>query len=132
MRYYRDPLRHPTRKYIGVVLQESHSLPLVPGVARKRRLGMYAQAMNNTEEEGDALSAGDAEVETRVTRAVDVPNPGVVVRRPNWQIGKIAERPENKVEPFQPGDRFLAWRKRLIKAKKATERMGFKKRKPRK
>ena len=134
VRYYRDPAKHKERKYIGVVLQENHTLPLMKGVARKRRLGMYAQRMTDAETEPDALTeileggmeASDA-LTAAPTRAVEVPQPGLLVRRANWQIGKLAELPKNQVAPFQPGDRFLAWRKRITKAKANAERSGLKK-----
>lgn len=136
VRYYRDPAKSKDRKYIGVVLQEHHTLPLIKGVARKRRLGMYAQRMPGSEEEGDdALTALDTDADvveatvdapTISRRAVEIPRPGLLVRKANWEIGKIADLPANQVEPFKPGARFLAWRKRTERAKKSAERQGLK------
>ncbi|KAF2153372.1 ribosomal protein L27 [Myriangium duriaei CBS 260.36] len=142
VRYYRDPARHKDRKFIGVALQENHPLPPLAGVARKRRLGMYAQRMPGAEvETEDALSVLATEAEDGIetseglptkpsqvapARMVEVPQPGVVVRRANWQIGKVAELPKNQVSPFVPGDRFLAWRKRAARAKVSAERRGLK------
>lgn len=104
---------------------------------------MYAQQMGASElESEDTMGALNAASEGEIddtavhptfssraepTRAVEVPQPGVVVRRANWQIGKIADLPANQVKPFQPGDRFLAWRKRAERAKKSAERRGLKK-----
>jgi ribosomal protein L27 len=45
VRYYRDPARHPTRKYIGVVFDQADKLPRPPGSPRRRRLGLVAVPM---------------------------------------------------------------------------------------
>ncbi|KAL1902399.1 hypothetical protein Sste5346_001379 [Sporothrix stenoceras] len=42
VKYYRDPLRHPTRQYIGVTYDRNDRLPYSPHAARKRKLGMVA------------------------------------------------------------------------------------------
>ena len=40
VKYYRDPARHPDRKYIGVVFNKSDTLPYPQHAERKRRLNM--------------------------------------------------------------------------------------------
>ncbi|EMF11612.1 Ribosomal_L27-domain-containing protein [Sphaerulina musiva SO2202] len=40
--YYRDPLKHPHRKYIGIVFDRSQTLPQAPNTPRRRKLGMLA------------------------------------------------------------------------------------------
>jgi large subunit ribosomal protein L27 len=42
VRYYRDPLKHPDRQYIGVALNKNDTLPYPRNATRKRRLGMVA------------------------------------------------------------------------------------------
>lgn len=42
VKYYRDPLRHPTRQYIGVTFNREDKLPYPPNAARRRRLGLIA------------------------------------------------------------------------------------------
>ncbi|CAK7203844.1 hypothetical protein SEUCBS139899_006593 [Sporothrix eucalyptigena] len=42
VKYYRDPLRHPDRQYIGVTFERNDTLPYSPNAPRKRRLGMVA------------------------------------------------------------------------------------------
>lgn len=42
VKYYRDPARHPKRRYIGVTFERHDSLPLNAALPRKRRLGMLA------------------------------------------------------------------------------------------
>ena len=42
VRYYRDPLKHPKRQYIGVCFEKHETLPYAPNAARRRRLNMLA------------------------------------------------------------------------------------------
>ena len=42
VKYYRDPAKHPKRRYIGVVFDRNMTLPTPPNAARRRRLGLYA------------------------------------------------------------------------------------------
>lgn len=48
VKYYRDPLKHPKRQYIGVVFERSQTLPQPPNAVRRRRLGMLAYQMPQT------------------------------------------------------------------------------------
>ena len=120
--YYRDPDRHPKRKYIGVVFERGQTLPQPANAVRRRRLGMLAHQMPSTEVEqttgdltypappdaADMASApatfiSDAPNEVRPKKAVkrsasDVPEikltlrPGYMYRESNWEIGRAAER----------------------------------------
>jgi len=56
VKYYRDPVTHPKRQFIGVVFERSQTLPQPPHAVRRRRLGMLAYRMKGAEEVGDALS----------------------------------------------------------------------------
>lgn len=42
VRYYRDPARHPDRKFIGIVFEKTQSLPQPHNAVRRRKLGMLA------------------------------------------------------------------------------------------
>lgn len=42
VKYYRDPLRHPKRQYIGVVYNKTDVLPTPVGAPRKRKLNLVA------------------------------------------------------------------------------------------
>ncbi|CAK7274663.1 hypothetical protein SEPCBS119000_006287 [Sporothrix epigloea] len=42
VKYYRDPQRHPDRKYIGITFERNDVLPYSPSAPRKRRLGLVA------------------------------------------------------------------------------------------
>lgn len=62
--YYRDPLKHPDRKYIGIVFERHQTLPQAPNEVRRRRLGMLAYQKPPT----------DAEVETGELQFVSSPD----------------------------------------------------------
>lgn len=155
VKYYRDPLKHPKRQYIGVVFQRDHTLPQPPNAARRRRLGMLAMKMEGA---GDALSVLDAngtqgagelllgkqlgrgsssrekpgekprEIRARAGKELPL-RPGYMYREANWEIGRAAERANVRVAPFKPRNRFLAWRKATARKAKNAERRGMRKRK---
>ncbi|OAQ75784.1 50S ribosomal protein L27 [Purpureocillium lilacinum] len=64
VKYYRDPARHPDRKYIGVVFDKADVLPYPAHAERRRRLGMTAHAIRAAEER-PALSASGIPFEVR-------------------------------------------------------------------
>ncbi|KJX94195.1 hypothetical protein TI39_contig4209g00001 [Zymoseptoria brevis] len=60
VRYYRDPARHPKRKYIGVVFQREQTLPQPPNAARRRLLGRLAyEAPTQPAESWSEISEND-------------------------------------------------------------------------
>jgi large subunit ribosomal protein L27 len=159
VKYYKDPLKHPKRQYIGVAFERHQVLPTPPNAARRRRLGMLAihQAPEPVPESIIPVPtpvAADSEgitieIETSVKskkggRDMTKTREGVTLkmstnymfREGNWEIGMAAERAGVQVRKFERGDRFLAWRKsNARKAKNAEKRsMGrnAKKAKPRK
>lgn len=56
VKYYRDPLKHPDRQYIGVVFERGQTLPQAPHAVRRRRLGMLAYQMQPVLEAGEQSS----------------------------------------------------------------------------
>ncbi|GAB1730936.1 hypothetical protein NU195Hw_g4788t1 [Hortaea werneckii] len=120
VRYYRDPTRHPKRKYIGIVFEKDQNLPQPVHAARRRNLGMLAYQMPSRVEEqitGDLAEEGDSPTDVR-----QLPNtqrqssvistnppragkkaaegikltlrPGYQYRQSNYEIGRSAERKE--------------------------------------
>jgi len=143
--YYRDPQRHKTRQYIGVTLQREYKLPLVKGAARKRRLGMFAQIIGTdptvgetvemvNEEVNDGLiveapQTGVEQLEQAVMKDDMKKNkkfPGYQNRITDYEIGKLLEKPEIQVKPYQRGARFLAWRKREMRKAESIAKKGLK------
>jgi hypothetical protein len=89
VRYYKDPKRHPDRKYIGVVLKQEYKLPRQPGAARKRRLGLDARVMDKAEmerEDGKWESIGKV-----MPRDMGLRD-GYQYRESNASIGRTADR----------------------------------------
>lgn len=58
VKYYRDPIKHPKRQYIGVVFERKQTLPQPLNAVRRRRLGMLAYQMEESVPETNVL-AGD-------------------------------------------------------------------------
>lgn len=150
VKYYRDPLKHPKRQYIGVVFRRDQTLPQPPNAARRRRLGMLAVQMQNAEaplipEASDTQVVGDLQVGKAPGQESSVREkprgksgqggkelmlrPGYMYREANWEIGRAAEKANVKVAPFKPRNRFLAWRKSTVRKAKNAERRGLRKRK---
>lgn len=141
--YYKDPERHPERKYIGAVFERGMKLPLPRNAARRRRLGMEIREMSTstpleTEYAGDQAVVADlAVVDGKRTRLRDQPKavreevpagqeatklrPGYMFRETNAYIGRAAERAGIEVRKFDKNDRFAAWRRRTAKVKEQRE-----------
>lgn len=144
VKYYRDPERHPKRKYIGVVFERGDVLPLPRNAARRRRFGMLAVARDagtlRAEEETAVAAVAAVEVGAKVPgggakgrkgkgEEVQKPvlklRPGYMYREANWEIGRAAERAKVKVRAYKPGDRFTAWRKTVARKARNAERRGL-------
>ncbi|KAI9877381.1 MAG: 54S ribosomal protein L2 mitochondrial [Pleopsidium flavum] len=134
VKYYKDPERHPKRKYIGVVFERGDVLPLPRNAARRRRLGMVGVVRDGetvaAEEEiglGGVIGVVGAEREVvgkgkvaLVKRELKI-RPGYMYREANWEIGRAAERAKVKVKAFKPGDRFTAWRKTVARRARTAQ-----------
>lgn len=59
VKYYRDPMKHPKRRYIGVVFERNTTLPTPLNAARRRRLGMYAVRRSDLPSEDFSASPVD-------------------------------------------------------------------------
>ncbi|KAF2163553.1 hypothetical protein M409DRAFT_26165 [Zasmidium cellare ATCC 36951] len=155
VKYYRDPVKHPKRKLIGVVFERNQTLPQAPGTPIRRRLGMLAYQTPNEEQkvvtadlstspalEYDAAApATQIRQEPQESRSVTITRgkkgdrqeiklhlrPGGMYRQANWEIGRAAERSKaaQSVRPFKPGDRFAAWRKRSARVARTAERRAM-------
>ena len=136
VKYFRDPEKHPKRKYIGVTFERGDVLPLPRNAARRRRFGMVAVRRDEgavaAEVEAGATLKVVAEVPVGKTKTMKKGReselklrPGYMYREANWEIGRAAERAKVKVRAFKPGDRFTAWRKTVARRTKNAERRGL-------
>ena len=67
VRYYRDPLKHSKRRFIGVALERDgpkSQLPTPPNAPTRRRLGMYATPIKGDPEAEDFLKSHMSEGST--------------------------------------------------------------------
>ncbi|KIX09679.1 ribosomal protein L27 [Rhinocladiella mackenziei CBS 650.93] len=129
VRYYRDPLRHPKRRYIGVALEREgpgSQLPLPPNAPRRRRLGMYATPIKVPEtqtSDKDYLEPHLSSNSYAAFKSGVTPAPPATIfrkgtyREANVSIGLAAERKGVKVREYDRRDRWLAWRRRTAKVK---------------
>lgn len=141
--YYKDPKRHPDRKYIGVVFERGMKLPTPTNVPRRRRLGLVGREISTSApssiestvpEDGAPAEGVEAQgtyiaPKTKKQKKEVVPprqdmvtGHGYVYREANWSIGRAAERAGVQVREYDPRDRFMAWRKRTARQKEARER----------
>ncbi|KAI9828354.1 MAG: 54S ribosomal protein L2 mitochondrial [Thelocarpon impressellum] len=131
VKYYRDPARHPKRKYIGVVFERHHVLPTPPGAARRRRLGLVPVPLEHSPPPPSATSSVPSQSKKSLIkndrRAHAELRPGNMYREPNWSIGRVAERTgaAARVRAFKPRDRFAAWRKTTARRARGAERRGL-------
>ena len=162
MKYYRDPINHPKRKFIGVVFERDNVLPQPHNAARRRQLGMLAFQIPEQKEVfevGDltnlaavaphsstAVDAGQLSTvqrelpqQVRQTKVVKSRRDGKVVetkltlrpgyqwRQANYEIGRTALRSKvaMSVRPYNPKNRFAAWRKRTARAARNVERRAM-------
>ena len=141
--YYKDPNKHPDRKYIGVVFERGMKLPVSPQAPRNRRLGLIGREMSTAapipvvqempEQESAAEGAETKKtyvaLKTKKQKKEGVPphqdmvmGNGYNYHEANWSIGRAAERAGVKVREFDPRDRFMAWRRRAAREREAREK----------
>ena len=144
VKYYKDPLQHPDRQYIGVVFERDWKLPTPRNAPRRRRLNMTAVKMDSPPEiksaeitmRSDLVFDGQGETAVIVKakksrerkgeegRELKL-RPGYMYREANWEIGRAAERAKVKVREFKPRDRWTAWSKRTARAAKSAEKRSL-------
>ncbi|KAF9877220.1 putative ribosomal protein L27 [Colletotrichum karsti] len=100
VKYYRDPARHPDRKYIGVVFNKDDVLPYPRHAERKRKLNMSAHPISKPVEV-PAISASGIPTEvirTSPSRKGVSQHPRVLrlrddysYREDNWRIGRLVK-----------------------------------------
>ncbi|KAL0943191.1 mitochondrial 54S ribosomal protein bL27m [Colletotrichum truncatum] len=102
VKYYRDPARHPDRKYIGVVFNKDDVLPYPQHAERKRKLNMSAHPISKPVETPAVSASG---IPTQIIRpaprtAKGAPTqPARVLklrddysyREDNWRVGRLVK-----------------------------------------
>jgi large subunit ribosomal protein L27 len=108
VQFYRDPERHPDRKYIGVTFNRDDKLPYPKNQPRKRRLGMVALPVLERSEKPELSPSGiPYEVQQvaglRKNPRKQRPDPHVLrlrddysYREDNWRIGLLQRCPSDQ------------------------------------
>ncbi|KAB8360795.1 hypothetical protein FH972_024529 [Carpinus fangiana] len=145
VKYYKDPLKHPKRKYIGVAFERNQSLPTPLNAARRRRLSMVAVPRTDIEAtselpptEVDTISETSVKMtpsQLRVARKLKASGrlpteqlrlrPDYSYRESNYDIGRAAERAGVPQPYYKPNNRFVAWRKRTVRKQAAAEKRSM-------
>lgn len=125
VRYYRDPERHPKRKFIGVVFGQDEILPRGRNMSRRRRLGMVPRARAVVESEDQTEGEGG---DGNVVVVRPVFTDGYQYRLSNTEIGRAAKESGIVYPVYRRGQRWLAWRLRAARKERAVERLALRKR----
>ncbi|KAK2001064.1 ribosomal protein L27 [Colletotrichum falcatum] len=95
VKYYRDPARHPDRKYIGVVFNKDDVLPYPKHAERKRKLNMSAHPISKPVETPAVSASG---IPTQIVRTTPKEPARVLrlrddysYREDNWRIGRLVK-----------------------------------------
>lgn len=133
VRYYLDPEKHSERRYIGVVFEKDGMLPVPRNAPSRRKLNMVSvPRMVPVSHQSDLVASIDGNgTQVGSVAAVDAESgpqlrPGYMYREANWVIGRAAEKAGVVAQPYDRGDRWLAWRKRQARAERAAQMKSLK------
>lgn len=133
VRYYLDPLKHPKRKFIGVVFDKEGQLPTPRDAPTVRKLNkvLAPRREDDCAPAPATVTAGEPAATAGGYPAANAPEglqlrPGYMWREPNWQIGRAAEKAGITVKPFNRKNRWLAWRKRQAKRERGIQMKNLK------
>ena len=115
VKYYRDPARHPDRKYIGVVFDKTDALPYPAHAERKRRLNMTAFAVREAVEKSTTSPSGipfevrrvEAGEPDRMLRLRD----DYSYREDNWEIGRLVKTTAVRTKRFRTRKQWFRHRR---------------------
>ncbi|KAI8662252.1 hypothetical protein NW754_014414 [Fusarium falciforme] len=115
VKYYRDPARHPDRKYIGVVFNKSDTLPYPQHAERKRRLNMTMFPIKEAAAKPELSPSG---IPFQVTR-IEAGEPDRLLklrkdysyREDNWAIGQLAKTTGLKTKRFRTRKQWFRHRR---------------------
>lgn len=132
VKYYKDPERHPDRKYIGVAFERNQVLPTPKNAPTKRRFGMIAIPMRK-----EPISVvGNGGRVVNVDGSGKPPGTATPRRRhdhqyraANWEIGRAGDIAGVQAKEWKRKDRWTAWNSRLEKVKRVAQMKEVKKRK---
>lgn len=130
VKYYRDPAKHPDRKYIGVVFNKEDTLPYPQHAERKRRLNKTVHTIRTEAAKPELSPSG---IPFEVTR-VEAGEPDRLLRlradysyrEDNWRIGRLVKTTGLKTTRFRTRKQYFRhrrWRReREISGQKEAEK----------
>ncbi|KAI5290136.1 54S ribosomal protein L2 mitochondrial [Ascosphaera aggregata] len=124
VKYYKDPAKHPDRKYIGVALERDEVLPYPKNAPSKRRFGMepYPRVVDDSSE----VVKVESGISTKGMKGLTMTK-GYAIREANWEIGRAADIKGITVRDWKRNDRWYAWRKKAQKIKRNAQLKDAKK-----
>ncbi|KAK2809780.1 hypothetical protein FQN49_008586 [Arthroderma sp. PD_2] len=128
VKYYLDPERHPTRKYIGVVFNKDDKLPTPKNAVTRRRLSMVA-VPRKVEAPVEEPVATSKPAKLTLVASSSTYGSSYMHREANWEIGRAAEKAGVKVGVWKRKDRWTAWNRKLEKIKRVAQMKELKKKK---
>merc|ERR1712000_95286 len=118
VKYYRDPHRHPDRKYIGVTFNKDDVLPYPVHAERRRKFGMTAHQIRKPKKDAQLSASG---IPTQVTRIVKGEPDRLLrlrkdysYREDNWRIGRLVKTTGLRTKRWRTRKqayRYNAWRR---------------------
>ncbi|KAH8733986.1 ribosomal L27 protein-domain-containing protein [Ilyonectria robusta] len=115
VKYYRDPIRHPDRKYIGVVFNKADTLPYPVHAETKRKLNKTVFTIKPAEPKPELSPSG---IPFQVTR-VEAGEPDRILklrkdysyREDNWRIGRLVQTTGLKTKRFRTRKQWFRHRR---------------------
>jgi radical SAM superfamily enzyme YgiQ (UPF0313 family) len=132
VKYYRDPARHPDRKYIGVVFNKQDTLPYPQHAERKRQLNMTPHTISAKVEKPELSPSG---IPFQVTR-IEKGEPDRLLklradysyREDNWRIGRLVKTTGLNTKKFRTRKQWFRHRRWRRERELAGQREAQKKR----
>ncbi|KAK7419705.1 hypothetical protein QQZ08_010718 [Neonectria magnoliae] len=115
VKYYRDPARHPDRKYIGVVFDKTDTLPYPIHAETKRKLNKTVFTIKPAAPKPELSPSG---IPFQVTR-VEAGEPDRILklrkdysyREDNWRIGRLVQTTGLKTKRFRTRKQWFRHRR---------------------
>ena len=113
--YYRDPAKHPERRYIGVVFDKDDKLPYARNAERKRRLSMTTHAIRAAPARPELSPSGIPYEVRRVQEG----EPDRLLRlrddysyrEDNWRIGQLVRTSKVSTKKFSTRKKYFRVRR---------------------
>lgn len=118
VKYYRDPAKHPDRKYIGVAFRKEDTLPYPKHAERKRRLNMTPTVMRDPAPAPELSASGIPNVVRRTDPERPAAAPQVLslhkdytYREENWRIGRLVRTTGLQIKGFKSRRAYMRHRR---------------------